>query len=129
MLLGGAPYSILYFCCIPTGTVPSSSYTLTGTTGGGATTGSGAGQFINSLHSSGGLGQLASPSSSNATANFSPRPISVENSGSGGDMSSALNVPEMPPIPESIPIMPNTHTLVAGKRFRANTCTELCMYQ
>ena len=162
-------------------------------TGAGVTTGGGAGQFINSPHqslSSSGLDQLAGPSSVNATANFSPRPISsveskqtiskllsptsggfspsnsqnqassdpllqsgglpslssIKNepltsptfgsgptsipnppqsqsiktelnsvSGSGGDMSSALNVPEMPPLPESIPSVPNTHTPATGK--------------
>lgn len=187
----------------PTGNVPSSSSAggvLPGATGGGASTSSGAGQFINSPHqslSSSGLDQLVGPSSVNATANFSPRPISsVENKqdmkqtiskllsptssgfspsnsqnqassdplfqagglpslssiknepltsptfggggptsipnppqsqsiktelnsvgGSGaGDMSSALNVPEMPPLPESIPSVPNTHTPAPGKR-------------
>ena len=183
----------------PIGNIPSSSSAggaLTAATGGGATAGTG--QFINSPHqslSSGGLDQLAGPSSVNATANFSPRPIpSVENkqdlkqtiskllsptsssfspsnsqnlassdpllqsgglpslpsmknepltsptfgggptsipnppqsqsiktelnsvSGSGGDMSSALNVPDMPPLPESIPSVPNSHTPAAGKR-------------
>lgn len=67
----------------PTGNIPSSSSAggaLTGASGGGATTAGGAGQFINSPHQSltgSGLDQLAAgPSSVNATANFSPRPIS-----------------------------------------------------
>ena len=55
-------------------------------TGSGATTGGGAGQFINSPHpslSSSGLDQLAGPSSVNATANFSLRPISSVESKQG----------------------------------------------
>jgi hypothetical protein len=192
----------------PSGNAPSSSSAggvLPGATGGGATTGGGAGQFINSPHQSlagSGLDQFAGPSSVNAAANFSPRPVSsveskqdikqtiskllsptsggfspsnsqnqassdplfqsgglpslssVKNEpltsptygasgGSGGpssipnppqsqsiktelnsigggsgatDMSSALNVPDMPSLPESIPSVPNTHTPAAGKR-------------
>ena len=183
----------------PTGNVPSSSSAGGALTGTGATTGGGTGQFINSPHqslSSSGLDQLAGPSSVNASANFSPRPISSVESkqdlkqtiskllsptsggfspsnsqnqassdpllqsgglpslssiknepltsptfGSGptsipnppqsqsiktelnssGDMNSALNVPEMPPLPESIPSVPNTHTPAAGK-------TALCVH-
>ena len=193
----------------PGGNAPSSSSAggvLPGASGAGATSGGGggggAGQFINSPHQSlagSGLDPFAGPSSVNAAANFSPRPVpSVESKqdikqtiskllsptsggfspsnsqnqassdplfqsgglpslpsmksepltsptfgggasggptsipnppqsqsiktelnsvggGSGADMSSALNVPDVPPLPESIPSVPNTHTPAAGK--------------
>ena len=41
---------------------------------------------------------------------------SVGGAGSGsGDVSAALNVPDMPPLPEALPSVPNTHTPAAGK--------------
>ena len=51
--------------------------------------------------------------------------------GSGADMSSALNVPDVPPLPESIPSVPNTHTPVAGKRdilFQFCVCVCVCVF-
>ena len=39
------------------------------------------------------------------------------NSISSGDISSTLNVPEVPPLPDSLPSVPNTHTPAAGELF------------
>ena len=197
----------------PGGNTPSSSSAggaLPGASGAGATTGggSGGGQFINSPHQSlagSGLDLFAGPSSVNAAANFSPRPVSSVESkqdtkqtiskllsptssgfspsnsqnqassdplfqsgglpslpssptfgggasggptsipnppqsqsiktelnsvsgGSGADMSSALNVPDVPPLPESIPSVPNTHTPAAGKWRHPFSVLYICVF-
>ena len=41
--------------------------------------------------------------------------IKTELNSVSGDVDSVLNVPDMPPLPDSLPSVPNTHTPAAGK--------------